>query len=398
MALMLADADLDAASVDGVQRILLERLVTPLFQPIVDLATGAVVGAEALARGPAGTPLERPDLLFAAAERAGQLGAMDLLCAERALECALAAPVRLPLLFVNAEPAVLDQPLSPHLLELLLGGLPFRTVLEYTERALSTVPAALLRIAGMSHRLGNGIALDDVGADPMSLAFLPFADPDVIKLDMHLLRHPAAASTARVSAAVTAAARRTGAKIIAEGIETSADIATARALGAHWGQGWHFGRPAPPADLSLPAISHDTGLRSPRPDLHLPSGSPWQVAAARRVRHVDRSAVGPALERMSAAVEDRDDTVVLGSYAADEDVAAWQPQIRRVTRRAVYTALLGPDGVGEPFPGEDCLLVMTADYAAALCRRPGGILHTEDRDTVAAVGRLLLQRRTAARP
>src|SRR5690349_6636552 len=109
-----------------VRRILRDRLVTPVFQPIVDLATGALVGVEALARGPLDTPLSRPDQLFAAAERAGQLGPMDLLCAERALECALESPVRLPLVFVNAEPAVLDQPLTPRLLELLLNGLPFR--------------------------------------------------------------------------------------------------------------------------------------------------------------------------------------------------------------------------------------------------------------------------------
>lgn len=176
--------------------ILRERLVTPVLQPIVDLATGAVVGVEALARGPAGTALERPDQLFAAAARAGLLNPLDLLCAERALEAALEMPAKPPLIFLNAEPAALTQPPSRRLLELLLGGLPFRVVTEFTERALSTVPAALLSITGQSHELGNAIALDDVGADPMSLAFLPFVDPDVIKLDMHLLRNPSAAVTA----------------------------------------------------------------------------------------------------------------------------------------------------------------------------------------------------------
>jgi EAL domain-containing protein (putative c-di-GMP-specific phosphodiesterase class I) len=186
----LAAAETEPGAVDNIaaiQTILRDRLVTPAYQPIVDLESGAMVAMEALARGPAGTILHSPDELFQAARRAGQLGPIDLLCAERALECALESPTALPMLFVNSEPAVLDQPLSPRLLELLLGGLPFRIMLEYTERALSTVPAALLRIAALSHQLGNGIAMDDVGADPMSLAFLPFIEPDVIKLDMHLL-------------------------------------------------------------------------------------------------------------------------------------------------------------------------------------------------------------------
>ena len=390
----VVETDADDAAPD-VARILRERLVQPLFQPIVELATGAVVGVEALARGPAGTSLERPDQLFAAAAAAGRLGAMDILCAERALECALESPVVPPLVFVNAEPAVLDQPLSPRLLQLLLSGLPFRIVLEYTERALSTVPAALLRIAAQSHQLGNGIALDDVGADPMSLAFLPYVEPDVIKLDMHLLRHPSAVETAEVCAVVAATAHHTGAMVIAEGIETAADVATARALGANWGQGWHFGRPAPLADLSLPEVDRASGLRAPRPGLHQPAGSPFEVAGAGSARRIDGTAILQALDAMSAAVDGRKPGVVLGSYCATEDVQPWQPQIDRVIERALYTAVLRPDGGIEPFRGESCLVVMTPGYAAALCRRADGdVLHTTDSDTVASIGRVLLQRLT----
>ncbi|GAA1622244.1 EAL domain-containing protein [Actinoplanes couchii] len=246
-----------------------------MLQPIVDLASGAVVGVEALARGPAGTPLQlSPDRLFAAAAHAGLLGAMDMLCAERGLEAALMMRKPPPLVFLNAEPAVVDQPLSANLRALLFSGLPFRVVTEFTERALPTVPAALLDIAGISHPLGNAIALDDVGADPMSLAFLPLVDPAVIKLDMHLLRHPSAVVTAEICSMVSTTARRTGARIIAEGIETAADIMTARSLGAYWGQGWHFGRPAPPADLYLDDVATTDGLR-PCP--------PWLASTRRKL-------------------------------------------------------------------------------------------------------------------
>ncbi|MCY1143757.1 EAL domain-containing protein [Actinoplanes sp. Pm04-4] len=385
----------DVAPVAEVATILRHRLVTPVFQPIVDLATGAVVAAEALARGPAGTRLERPDELFAAANEAGQLGPVDMLCAERALECALGTADPPPMLFINAEPAVLDQPLSPRMLELLLSGPPFRIVLEYTERALSTVPGALLRIAGHAHRLGNAIALDDVGADPMSLAFLPFIEPDVIKLDMHLLRRPSAPATAQVAAVVAATARRTGATVIAEGIETAADIDVALRLGATWGQGWHFGRPGPITALGRAPVGRTPAVRAARPGLHQPVGSPFEVAVATRgsAGLAGDATVGAALERISAAVGGQEHAVVLGSYCVPGDVEQWLPRIERVTRQAVYTAVLGPDCGRQPFPGESSLVVSTPGYAAALCRRPGaGVLFTEDHETVAAVGRVLLQR------
>jgi EAL domain-containing protein (putative c-di-GMP-specific phosphodiesterase class I) len=376
--------------------IIRERQVMPMLQPIVDLATGAVVGVEALARGPAGTALESPDQLFAAATRAGLLGPLDLLCAERALETALEMPQAPPLVFVNAEPATLNQQISPRLLRLLLGGLPFRVVTEFTERALSTVPAALLSIAGQSQDLGNGIALDDVGADPMSLALLPFVDPEVIKLDMHLLRHPSAAATAEVCAVVAATARRTGAKIIAEGIETAADVETARSLGAHWGQGWHFGRPARPADLRLPGFATSTGLRPPQPGLHQPVGSPYEVAVTSGAHVIDEAAARRALERVAEAVQGRQHAVVLGSYCSPGALARWQPQADQVIRQALYTAVLEPGG-DEPFPDESCVIVMTPHRSVALCHRTGGeVLHTEDPALVASIGRVVLQRLTSA--
>ena len=69
--------------------LLAARDVCPVFQPIVDLGTGEPVAFEALARGPAGSPLAMPDLLFAAARGAGRVHELDRLCQRRALESAL---------------------------------------------------------------------------------------------------------------------------------------------------------------------------------------------------------------------------------------------------------------------------------------------------------------------
>nr|BFE81372.1 hypothetical protein GCM10020093_039730 [Planobispora longispora] len=102
-----------------------------------------------------------------------------------------------PLVFLNAEPAALNHPYTPELLAVVHSERPYRAVLEFTERALADHPAALLNIAAGVQQTDGALALDDVGADPLSLAFLPLIEPEVIKLDMHLLRDPHAPPPSR---------------------------------------------------------------------------------------------------------------------------------------------------------------------------------------------------------
>jgi EAL domain-containing protein (putative c-di-GMP-specific phosphodiesterase class I) len=362
--------------------VLAGRLVRPLFQPIVDLSTRTVVGVEALARGPAGTDLEFPDRLFAAARAAGRLGELDMLCSERALETAVAAPNPPPLLFVNAEPGVLDQPLSPRLVEMLREGFPFREILEFTERALPALPGSLLHIAGLVHRWGNGLALDDVGADPMSLAFLPLVEPEVIKLDMSLVRNPDAAATRATCAVVRAQAQRTGAVLVAEGIETEDDLGTAFALGAHWGQGWLFGRPGPlDEDLRFDAAAASV-LPASRPGFHQPAGTPFENAAAHApVVAAEADAVAAAMARLR------------------ETVAADAASVVVMSRPD--SGLRGLEGAGsvnvldDPFPGEFAVVVLGPGYGYAVCLRssePPELVALDDLPAVATVARVLLNR------
>ncbi|MFI5908447.1 EAL domain-containing protein [Dactylosporangium sp. NPDC051541] len=376
---------------DTVAVIIAARAIRPLFQPIVDLDTRSVIGLEALARGPAGSALEFPDRLFDAAHAAGRLGELDMLCAERALECAVTAEHPPPVLFVNAEPGVLDQPLSPRLLELVAAGLPFREVLEFTERALAAVPGSLLRIAAGVQRFGNALALDDVGADPISLALVPVLEPEVIKLDMHLLRNPASPHTRTVSAVVRAEAARTGAAIVAEGIETEADLGTARALGARWGQGWLFGRPAP-----LGAVRHRydpdaaTALRPPRPDFHLPAADPFPLAAQRGpATPADLDAVQAAVAVLRDTVA-ADDTAILIASGPDPAPAGVTGSLDELLGQARSVILLD-----RPVPDEFTAVVIGAGYGRAVAIRLGADarLITLDRlPDVAAIARALLAR------
>jgi diguanylate cyclase (GGDEF)-like protein/PAS domain S-box-containing protein len=163
---------------------------------------------------------------------------------------------------VNVEPEVLDTAPLDDLLAIAAGAPgELRLVLEITERALAARPAELLRTVERVRALGWGVAVDDVGADSMSLAFLPLLAPDVVKLDLRLVQERPGPAIAEIMNAVNAHAERTGAVVLAEGIETDEHLVMARALGATLGQGWLFGRPGPGAapglvagELHLPGV------------------------------------------------------------------------------------------------------------------------------------------------
>ncbi|GAA4606109.1 EAL domain-containing protein (putative c-di-GMP-specific phosphodiesterase class I) [Actinoplanes octamycinicus] len=378
-----------ARGIAAIADVLRDRMVTPLFQPIVDLSSGLVVGLEALARGPAGTELEFPDRLFAAAREAGLLAELDMLCFERALECTVAASAPPPLLFINAEPAVLDQPVSSRVIAMVGNGLPFRYILEYTERALPTSPGVLVHLAGIVHQFGNGIALDDVGVDPMSLAFLPVLEPEVIKLDMSLLREPDTEHTRSVCTAVAAEARRTGAVVLAEGIETEDDLVTARRMGARWGQGWLFGRPAPIGQVTH-RFDHAAASRVPpaRPGFHQARGTPFQVAASHGPI-VSGSAVQltAALDRLRKLIAGDPHAVIVMS-AAETDAPALTGLLADATARSVIV-------LDDPVPDEFAVAVLgPAHGSAALCveSTSGRLVLLDHLPAVAGVARILLNR------
>src|SRR5215218_4657034 len=204
------------------RRVLDERAVQPVFQPVVDLDNRHVLGYEALARGPMGSALETPAAMFGAAWRAGRVAELDWACRAAAFTGAVRGGLGPALtLFVNAEPVSLGVACPDDLNEVIEPGKTgLRVVVEVTERAVAGDPA-----------------LDDVGAAPASLAVLPFVRPDLIKLDMRLLRGRTTAEAAHIVNSVRAHAERTDAVVLAEGIETIKHAREAVAAGATLGQG-----------------------------------------------------------------------------------------------------------------------------------------------------------------
>lgn len=286
-----------AVETDGgreLQRILDSEEIVPVYQQLVDLATGRTVGYEALARGPAGSSLESPGALFDTARATQSLRRLDWMCRTAAVRGALGR-LRPPLaLFLNSEPETIGSRVPVAFAESWaqahIASLPL--VFEVTERAVMDRPAQLLRAVDQIRHFGWGVALDDVGTNPASLALLPFLDPDVIKLDMGLL-HGTAADIGEVVLAVSAEAERSGAVVLAEGIETADHLEVALAMGATLGQGWFFGRPGPLPENLPPTGSAITVRRNrKRAD---PAATPYRVVSERvpsrraRSRHLQEA-------------------------------------------------------------------------------------------------------------
>ena len=368
--------------------LIAERRINSVYQPIVDLGDRSVVGYEALARGPKGTALEMPTNLFAEAARAGLTGELDRFCRKRAIEGALAGSVLPPLsLFINIEPSTLrgTDPLLTHLPEIGAGRL--RVIAEFTERALAARPAEAVAAVQWLRRRGCGIALDDLGTDPRSLALLPFLSPDVVKLDMSLLQERVTSrDTAHVVMAVGAEAERRGTQILAEGIETEEHYLRAQAMGATLGQGFLFGHPGqlpqpmpPPRPVAVPFRDKPTA----------PGETPFhRVAGERQLRRGDKRLLLALSRQLETEAEVLgQETVVLSTF---QDVRFFPEQTRRrYERLGESAALVGVLGLGipphaaanvrganlaaaDPLRGEWNVIVISPSFAGAFVARDLG--------------------------
>jgi EAL domain-containing protein (putative c-di-GMP-specific phosphodiesterase class I)/CheY-like chemotaxis protein len=211
------------------------------FQPIVDLRTGEAVGFEALARF-SGTP-SRPDAWFGAAARLGFLVELELAAARRALSRLPELPGHVSLA-VNASPHTIRSPAFAEALR--AAGRTDRVVVELTERAEGRDLAAVAEALEGLRREGVRVAIDDLASDRGALEPLALLRPDLVKLDITLVRGiDADPIRETLVSALASLATAMGARVVAEGIETPAELHVLRALGIPLGQGFLLGRPHP---------------------------------------------------------------------------------------------------------------------------------------------------------
>jgi EAL domain-containing protein (putative c-di-GMP-specific phosphodiesterase class I) len=357
-----------------------------VYQPFVDLDTGSVMAYESLLRGPAATRWESPMALLEGARAAGRLADLEQASLRASLTDAERMTDGRPVtLFVNLEPSTLTQHLDV-VLDVLAGRAGHvQVVVEITERALAADLAGVLAGAERLRAAGCAIALDDVGVHPESLAFIPLLRPEVVKLDLMLLRTVKDPATVIVAGAVRAYAEQSGAEVVAEGIETPPDLTRALVLGATLGQGWLWGRGerrfAPSTFRPERFAVHPIGAARHK--------SPYELLGpGNRVRHAPKHLLVPLSKTLELMAMQAPVPPVL--LAAFEHEQFFRPstarQFTKLAARLPFVAAMGVDMPPAPAPGvrgaalsiqdplasEWTVVVLGAHTAAALIARDLG--------------------------
>lgn len=222
-----------------IESVLIDRTFSPVFQPIVELSTGRVIGYEALTRFADGA---RPDRRFADATAVGLGIELEALTLTAALGEAEHLPQE-PWLSLNVSPEFLVDPVRPKAVLAKRGSRSI--VLEITEH-VAIEDYARFRAAVETLGSSVGIAVDDAGAGYASFRHILELRPDYVKLDIGLVREIDRDDVRQaLVAGIVYFAERTGCRLIAEGVETEGERARLHRLGVEFGQGYLLARPAP---------------------------------------------------------------------------------------------------------------------------------------------------------
>jgi diguanylate cyclase (GGDEF)-like protein len=248
------------AKADALLRLLEAPAIPVAFQPIWEVATGRLLGLEALARPPLELGLSGPAEAFDVAEQLGRVRDLDARCVRSVLARAAEVPEG-ALLFLNLAPVSLHG--APEEIDWLLaaavrhGIATERIVVEVTERSVTRAPH-VVRSFRRLRKQGFRVALDDLGAGNAGLEMLRSFAFDFVKVDRAVVAAaPREAGARAVLSAVGAFARETGTLVILEGVEDPAALGTLQAVARgdggsrpsiHGAQGFGLGRPQPCVD------------------------------------------------------------------------------------------------------------------------------------------------------
>jgi len=393
-------------------RILRGRRLESVFQPIVQVASGATIGYEALVRGPAGSSFADAPSLLRHAYRSGLVVEFDW--AARAAACRAAMAAQLAeghLLFLNIEPLALGSDCPPDLWpDIEKAFALFQVVLEVTERSLDRDPRSLLEGIDRQRPEVAGLAVDDLGANPAALSMLPILAADVIKLDQSVTQGGPTPWVMQIMDIAYEEAERTGATILAEGVETPADVAFARSAGATLAQGRYLGPPGPlPANSRAAAVT--LNVRSaPIADL----ATPFDALDGRSTGRADLAYITALSRHLAERAAELTAPALSLLLLPDPRLltAADRTRLALFAQRGVVTGALGP-GLPDPpatgvrgarshdrtLDGHWATLTLSPGTASAMLARsvPGGVDEfefgvTHDRRRVVAAARSLLRR------
>jgi len=241
----------------ALDRLLAPGGITSMYQPIYLVSDGApeLYGFECLSRGPRGTNFESPDVLFDYVRLKRQEIVIDRACIAAALR-------NLPHLddgvqiSINVHASTLGR--DPSFTEFLANTCrdtrvaPSHVTVEIVEHAPPWDNEAFQRALASLRQIGASIALDDVGLGQSNFKMLLDASPEFLKLDRYFVDGCSNDPKRRaVISSIEELARRFGARVIAEGVETEADLATVRGIGVSLVQGFLFSKPLTAVELTV---------------------------------------------------------------------------------------------------------------------------------------------------
>ena len=223
--------------------------LTVHFQPIVDAATQEIYAYECLARGVlADGQLMNPGAMFDAARKTGMLFNLDRQCRESAIKTAAVKNVHKSI-FINFQPSSIYNPEF-----CLRDTVHWTRQLDFDPRSIVFEVVETEKVTNLNHLIhilqyykekGFRTALDDVGSGYSSLNLLVSMAPDIIKMDMELVRDIHCSDMKQsVARALIGLAREAGCKILAEGVETRSEWDWLQAQGVDYLQGYYFGKPS----------------------------------------------------------------------------------------------------------------------------------------------------------
>jgi len=232
----------------SIKRLCESGRLRSVVQPVVRTSDGVILGYEALARMPI-EPLQPPNWWLERAEEVGLRGELELACLVAA--AALGDPPSDRMLFVNVSPSTLTDPRAL----CLLDSLPSRLVIEVTEQEAVADYEELRKHLSPWLSRGVRLAVDDTGAGYSSLRHVIELKPDFLKLDRELVREvDRDRNRLALIRAVVAFASEVGTSVIAEGVETQAELDTLREAEVHLVQGYLLAKPGEP----WPRVSAET--------------------------------------------------------------------------------------------------------------------------------------------
>jgi len=250
----------DKILLEDLKKVIDNKSIRTLFQPIIDLKNGQILGYEALSRGPEGSELESPYRLFTLARKYNMLFSLEQVCREKALLNSESITTGTKL-FLNVDPGVIyDNSFKAGITKEIIDNIHISQediVIELTETTCIDDYQGLSLALDHYKQQGYQIAIDDTGAGYSGLQSIVSISYNYIKLDRSLIQN---IDREPIKQALLESfmrfARRINSKVIAEGIETMAELDTLLAMGVDYGQGYLIARPQQKVACNLDIVDY----------------------------------------------------------------------------------------------------------------------------------------------